>query len=145
MIGKIGLAGLYLAMSLFTTEPANDTAYIPYTEDEINLMARVVMSEGSILSYDSKKMIAQVIINRVNSDEFPDTVEEVIFQPNQFSTCNNGEPGPDCYKAVDEAIMEMEHPNDLLYFRLDFVQYGYEYAKDGNTYFSTTSEHKRKD
>lgn len=151
----IGLIGLYL-MAMWLPIPqkvdepelrkgkaewVDDCYYLPYTEDEINLMARVVMSEGSILSMDAKEMIAQTIINRVNSDDFPNTIEEVIFQPNQFSVSDNGEPTAECYEAVDNAIINMQYPYDMLYFRNSFVQYGWQYYHENNLYFSTTHKH----
>ena len=44
-------------------------------------------------------------MNRVSSDEFPGSVEEVIYQPHQFSTVSNGtidtvEISPECHEAL---------------------------------------------
>ena len=52
-----------------------------------------------------KALVMLVVLNRVWSDEFPDTIEEVIFQKNQFSPVANGrydavEPDEECYEAL---------------------------------------------
>ena len=49
------------------------------TDEQKDLMARVVMSEASLLSFDGKCAVANTIVNRVLSDKFPSTIEEVIY------------------------------------------------------------------
>ena len=65
-----------------------------------------------------------VVLNRVWSNEFPDTIEEVIFQKNQFSPVANGrydavEPDEECYEALK--LIQVDHWNesqDALYFEI---------------------------
>lgn len=115
--------------------------YVEYTDEEISLMARVVMSEASILDFDGKQAIAQTIINRVISDKFPDSVEEVVYQENQYSTAYNGDVTEECYEAVKFAIEYKAFPMDMFYFRQDFYHsFAYPYMRIGNTYFSTEGE-----
>ena len=111
------------------------------TEEEVEIMARVVMSEASILPIEAKEAIAQVIINRVLSGDFPDSIKEVIEQKNQFSTADNGEPTEDCYTAVEAACKYGPFPVDLLFFRAGYYHpWGYPYMKIGNTYFTTAEK-----
>ena len=120
-------------------EPTSKLGYrINVTADDVALMARVVMSEASIESYDCKVAIAEVIINRVMSDKFPDTVQEVINQKKQFSTRDNGEVNAECYAAVYEALQYQRHPGDMYYFRANKYHdnYGQKYMRIDNTYFS---------
>lgn len=56
-----------------------------YTEEELDLLARLVFSEGGGESYETKLMIASVVMNRVVDSHFPDTIQEVIYQKNQFA------------------------------------------------------------
>lgn len=57
-----------------------------YTEEEFDLLARLIHSEGGIESYETQLMIGSVVMNRVSEDiYFPDTIREVIYQENQFS------------------------------------------------------------
>jgi len=111
---------------------------IEFTEADIDLMARVVMSEASLLSIEAKEAVAQTIINRVHSDKFPDTVSGVVYQVNQYSTADNGKPNDDCYEAIYAAIEYEPFPADMYYFRMShYHNFGYSYMHIDNMYFST--------
>ena len=65
-----------------------------YTEDEVYLLAQCVEAEAGYNS-ESQKYVTQVILNRVNSARYPDTIREVIYQKTgrgvaQFSVAYNG-------------------------------------------------------
>lgn len=67
------------------------------------------MAEAEGCNTQTKTLIIMCVLNRVWSDEFPNTIEEVIFQENQFSPIDNGrwdrvEPNKDCYEAVKVAM-----------------------------------------
>ena len=117
-----------------------------FTDAEIDLMARVVMSEVGIESFEVKHALAETIINRLESDykefKYQDTLDKVIV-PGQFSTQNNGDPTEDCYKAVYLAIEYSAFPDDMLWARANYVSYGYEYTIDSNsiTKFSTVTNY----
>lgn len=77
------------------------------------LLARIAMAEAEGCNTQTKTLIIMCVLNRVGSDEFPDTIEEVIFQENQFSPIDNGrwdrvEPNEDCYEAV-KVVMEAKY------------------------------------
>ena len=115
------------------------TTYIlSVTDEERALMERVVMSEGSILPIEGKQAIAQTIINRVRSRKFPNNVTEVINQPYQYSTADNGIPNKECAEAVEAALTYEAFPTDMYYFRTGhYHSFADDYCKIGNTYFST--------
>lgn len=107
------------------------------TDSDRELLARVVMSEGSLLPRHGKIAIVAVIMNRVRSDQFPNTIRDVLYQENQFSLAENGDPTEECYLAIDDYI-ETGWPSDMYYFRSDKPHsFGYEYLHIGNTYFNT--------
>ena len=72
-----------------TTTEATKPKIVPvydYTEQELDLLARLIYSEGGNVSYTTQLMIGSVVMNRVSSpDNFPDTLKGVIYQENQFS------------------------------------------------------------
>lgn len=77
------------------------------------LLARIAMAEAEGCNTQTKTLIIMCVLNRVWSDKFPDTIEEVIFQENQFSPIDNGrwdrvEPNEDCYEAV-KVVMEAKY------------------------------------
>lgn len=122
-------------INLVTEEP---NYIISVSDDEIDLMARVVMSESSVLCFDAKQAIAQTIVNRVRDGKWGSTITEVVSYPNSYSTYNNGYPNADCYEAVRYALMYEAFPTDMFYFRTDYYHnFGYPYCHIENTYFST--------
>lgn len=64
-----------------------------FTEEEVYLLAQCVEAEAGVYCYESQQYITQVILNRIHSDKFPDTLEEVIYQKTgnvpQFSVAYN--------------------------------------------------------
>ena len=65
-----------------------DAPYIAY--DDLVLLAQVIHTEaGSAWLPDEWRMaVGEVVLNRVASPEFPDTLEEVVFQPGQYSAAD---------------------------------------------------------
>ena len=61
-----------------------------WSAKESYLLARIAMAEAEGCNTQTKTLIIMCVLNRVWSDEFPDTIEEVIFQENQFSPIDNG-------------------------------------------------------
>lgn len=67
------------------SEPTEFVSYYEYTEEELDLLARLIFSESGGESYDTKLKVASVVMNRVTDPYFPDTIRGVIYQKNQFS------------------------------------------------------------
>lgn len=90
------------------------------TNDDIYLMAQVVYCESRGEAFDGKVAVASVILNRLVSSEFPDTVSEVIFQPNAFSCIKgskiNVKPDEDSFDAVYKALSGMDPTSDSTFF-----------------------------
>ncbi len=64
-----------------------------YTDDDLYWLSRIVESEASGESMNGKIGVANVILNRIKSDDFPDTVWSVIFDDDfgiQFEPVSNG-------------------------------------------------------
>ena len=78
-------------------EKSIDTVELPtynYTQAEVELLAVCVQCEAGEQNYEAQRDIASVILNRVKSSSFPNTIEEVIYENNngvpQFSVAYNG-------------------------------------------------------
>ena len=67
---------------------------IKLSETDKNVLLRIVEAEATGEDITGKMLVASVILNRVNSDQFPDTVEKVVFQQKggkyQFSPIRDG-------------------------------------------------------
>ena len=115
---------------------------INITTEQLELLERCVMAEGGGESYECQKAIACVIINRVLSEDFPNTVDRVIKQEGQFSTwptrIEKVVPTNEVKQAVREALTTACIPEDVLYFRADrYHGWASNYCRLDNTYFST--------
>lgn len=114
--------------------------YISY--EEFDLMAKTVYAEAKIEEFEGQVAVAEVILNRVESSTYPDTVEEVIKQTRAFASWENGsvEAAPlddECCEAVQDALNERFFPVTVVWFREGrFHSYGTPYTIIGRHYFS---------
>lgn len=89
---------------------------------EGHMLMKIAMAEAEGESVEGKALVMLVVLNRVFSDEFPDTVEEVIFQPRQFSVTEEGgrywntEPDEGCYEALELVMQGWDESDGALYF-----------------------------
>ena len=60
------------------------------SKDEIRLLAAITYLEAGNQSYYGKQCVASVVVNRVKSSRFPDTLKGVIYQSGQFTPAING-------------------------------------------------------
>ena len=99
---------------------SHNTQKLYITENDIELMAKLVYAESIGEPYDGKVAVASVVLNRVMSPNFPNSIKEVIFQKNAFSCVKNGEikatPNQTCYNAVYDAIKGYDPTNEALFF-----------------------------
>lgn len=58
----------------------------PVSEEDAELLAKTVEAEAGNQSIEGKRLVCAVILNRVEHEAFPDSVEKVLSQPNQFTT-----------------------------------------------------------
>lgn len=90
---------------------------------ELELLAAVVEAEAGNQDMTGKRLVVDVVLNRVDSPLFPDTITEVLEQPGQFSTMWNGaveDAGwhmqEDDYKAVMMEVTGMRLDYDIYFF-----------------------------
>lgn len=55
-----------------------------------NILAKIINAESKGESMNGKIAVGNVVLNRVKSDGFPDTIESVVYQPGQFQPVTNG-------------------------------------------------------
>ncbi|MFK7693873.1 cell wall hydrolase [Paenibacillus sp. HJGM_3] len=83
-------------------------------------MARIIHSEARGESFEGKVAIGAVVLNRVQSGAFPDSITEVIFQPGQFSAIKDGQynltPDSSAYEAAKAALNGADPTNGALYY-----------------------------
>ena len=124
----------------FVADPAGIGAEI--YEDDIELMAACVEAEAGNQGLTGKRLVADVILNRVDAEGFPDTIEGVITQPRHFSSYWSGamskaEPTEETYRAVRMEMEKRSYPGLLYFDSGDYLPYGTPWKKVGDHYFST--------
>lgn len=109
---------------------------------DIELIALCVFGEAEGEPEMGKRLVIDTILNRVDHPAFPNTVYEVVWQPNQFS-CMWSDRLNKCY--VDNAIVDlvveecMHRTNTEVVFFMagDYISYGTPMFQVGNHYFSS--------
>ncbi|WP_188622985.1 spore cortex-lytic enzyme [Caldalkalibacillus thermarum] len=91
-----------------------------FTVDEIEMMAKLVYGEARGESFEGQVAVAAVVLNRLKSPKFPNTVKEVIFEPRAFTAVADGQyyqrPNRDAYRAVYYAIRGWDPSEGALYY-----------------------------
>lgn len=67
-----------------------ETELPEYTEDDLYILAHVICGEAQSCPDEEQRYVGSVVLNRVNHPEFPDTIEEVVFQPGQYACVTDG-------------------------------------------------------
>ncbi|MCM2534668.1 cell wall hydrolase [Neobacillus pocheonensis] len=108
--------------------------FIPSSQltDENELLARIVASEAAGETFEGKVAVADVILNRVTSPLYPNTIKDVIYQPGQFGPVTDGSleyknATDQDRQAVAQALQD-ERTNVLFY---------YNPSKSNSTFFSS--------
>ncbi|KGR84953.1 spore cortex-lytic enzyme [Lysinibacillus odysseyi] len=91
-----------------------------YSEQDLQLMANAVYGEARGEPYEGQVAVAAVILNRLESNEFPNTISEIIFQPRAFTAVADGqiwlEPNDRAKQAVLDAMNGWDPSENALYY-----------------------------
>ncbi|MBH5316577.1 spore cortex-lytic enzyme [Paenibacillus sp. GSMTC-2017] len=90
------------------------------TENDLQIMANAVYGEARGEPYEGQVAVAAVILNRVKSQSFPNTVYGVIFQPRAFTAVADGQiyltPNAKAREAVEDALNGWDPSGGCLYY-----------------------------
>ncbi len=95
------------------------------SKKELEVLLRIVEAEAGCEDEEGKLLVANVVLNRMNHEKFPDTVSEVVFQREngvtQFSPVSNGrffcvEISDETVNAVERALEGEDISQGALYF-----------------------------
>ncbi len=106
------------------TEPTyQNTAWSQdFGSEDNRLLMKIAMAEAEGESVEGKALVMLVVLNRVWSSQFPDTIKEVIFQENQFPPVQEGgrwyttEPNAECAEALELVMSGWDESQGALYF-----------------------------
>lgn len=117
---NIKIPGIYAAKetkasSISTKNPSSGS-------DVTQLLARLINGEARGEPYQGQVAVGAVILNRVKSPEFPNTIAGVIYQKGQFTCVTDGQfnkpidKNSTIYKAAKEAMNGADPTNGALFF-----------------------------
>lgn len=120
----------------------DESDIISLSIEEIELIALVTMAEAEGEPEEGKRLVIDTILNRVDFGEFPSTVTEVIYQPEQFSSMWNGRID-ECYVMEEicqlvEEELKCRLSNEVMFFTAGgYGKFGVPMFQVGNHYFSS--------
>ena len=102
-----------------------DLSSVTINAGDIDLMAAIIECEAGGESYTGKVAVGAVVMNRVKSSSFPNSILEVIYQKRQFSPVGSGRfavvlargANETCYQAANDAMSGVTPVGDRLFFR----------------------------
>ncbi|MCM3784194.1 cell wall hydrolase [Neobacillus mesonae] len=92
----------------------------PINQTSLNQLAKAIHGEARGESFKGQVAVGAVILNRVQSDSFPDSITEVILQPRQFTAVDDGQynltPDETSLKAARSALNGEDPTGGALYY-----------------------------
>lgn len=128
------------------TEEKQEDILATLDPGELDIFARAVEAEAGNQGLYGKQLVADVILNRVTSRDFPDTITDVIMDRNakgtyQFSVVYDGRintvtPTEETYEAIRTELTQVQYPS-LMYFSAEgYLPYGTPWKQVGGHYFN---------
>lgn len=113
-----GIVGPKTAAALGMAWNTTDDSSV--SSSDLYLLAKCVYAEARGESYTGQVAVAAVILNRVESPDFPNTIAGVIYQPWAFTAVNDGqinlEPNQTAYNAARDALNGWDPTYGALYY-----------------------------
>lgn len=114
-----GIAGpkTLAAMGIYSSSNTNTTTN---SSSDLNLLARLVYAEARGEPYTGQVAVASVVLNRVKSSSFPNSVAGVIYQRGAFDVVSDGQinltPNSTAKKAAQDAINGWDPSYGAIYY-----------------------------
>ena len=121
-----------------------DLEDISYAESDIKLLANIIYCEAGNEPYIGKVAVGAVVMNRVKSSVFPNTITGVIYQKRQFTPASSGKlalalsrdsADEECYRAAEAAMSGVNNIGDCLYFRTPTSKVNPKYTIGGHIFY----------
>lgn len=115
-----GIVGTKTAAALGMSLSSGSGGNSSYSSSDVYLLAKCIYAEARGEPYIGQVAIGAVVLNRVKSSSFPNTIAGVIYQPYAFTAVADGqinlEPNDTAYKAARDAMNGWDPTNGCLYY-----------------------------
>lgn len=115
-----GIVGARTAAALGMKLSASSSTNSGYASSDVYLLAKLVYGEARGEPYTGQVAVAAVVLNRVKSSKFPNTIAGVIYQSGAFTAVSDGqinlEPNSTAYSAARDAMNGWDPTSGCLYY-----------------------------
>ena len=117
-----GIAGTKTlqAMGIYNSSSSSSTSSSNVNSSNLNLLSRVVYGEARGESYTGQVAVAAVVLNRVKSSSFPNTISGVVYQSGAFDCVSDGQinltPDATARKAAQDALNGWDPTYGAIYY-----------------------------
>ena len=115
-----GIVGAKTAAALGMKLSASSSTNSGYASSDVYLLAKLVYGEARGEPYTGQVAVAAVVLNRVKSSKFPNTIAGVIYQSGAFTAVSDGqinlEPNSTAYSAARDAMNGWDPTSGCLYY-----------------------------
>ncbi|WP_419886622.1 spore cortex-lytic enzyme [Paenibacillus sp. B-A-8] len=88
--------------------------------EEMDILAKVIYSESRGEPYKGQVAVGAVVMNRIQSSQFPDNIKNVVFQKGAFTAVSDGQywltPNRTAYLAALDAVRGWDPTNNSIYY-----------------------------
>lgn len=121
-----------------------DISSVAVSDSDRKLLANLIWCEAGNEPYTGQVAVGAVVMNRVMSSVFPDTVTGVIYQYRQFTPASSGKlalalsldsADESCYRAADSALAGVSNVGNCLYFRSPTSSVSPKYTIGGHIFY----------
>ena len=115
-----GIAGTQTLKAMGIMNSSSTSTSTSVNSSDLNLLARVVYAEARGEVYTGQVAIAAIVLNRVKSSSFPNTVSGVIYQSGAFDVVSDGQinmtPDSTAKKAAQDALNGWDPSYGAIYY-----------------------------
>lgn len=115
-----GIVGAKTAAALGMTLSSSSSSNSSYSSQDVYLLAKCIHAEARGEPYMGQVAVGAVVLNRVKSSSFPNTISGVIYQPYAFTAVIDGqmnlEPNQTAYNAARDAMNGWDPTNGCIYY-----------------------------
>jgi N-acetylmuramoyl-L-alanine amidase len=115
----VGISSKIISMEPRPLEVVKPVHNVKDNED-FKVLAHIINAEAKDQPYEGKIAVGNVIMNRVDSPKFPDTIKEVVYQKGQFQPVSNGainkKPSDESIRAAKEVLEGRREVNENVLF-----------------------------
>lgn len=121
IVGNKTLAAMGISSSKLSGSSASSSNSVSgYSDSDVNLLARLIYAEARGESYKGQVAVGAVVLNRVKSSSFPNTISGVIYQPYAFTCVSDGQinytPNSTAYAAAKDAMNGWDPSYGSIYY-----------------------------